>query len=144
CDGCTIFRDGRKVADFPSMANVTRDELVAQMVGRQIDDIFDYRARPLGDVRLQVDGLMGPKLAEPASLSVRRGEIVGLFGLVGAGRSELARLIYGADRKTGGSLTLDGAPIRIRDVADAIRQGIVLCPEDRKEEGIIGCRSVSE
>lgn len=146
CDGCTIFRDGRKVADFPSMTNVTRDELVAQMVGRQIDDIFDYRARPLGEVRLRVDGLMGPKLAEPASLSVRRGEIVGLFGLVGAGRSELARLIYGADRKTAGSITLDGAPIRIRDVADAIRQGIVLCRKTarkRASSAAARCRKTS-
>ncbi|MGC5830325.1 L-arabinose ABC transporter ATP-binding protein AraG [Ralstonia pseudosolanacearum] len=144
CDGCTIFRDGRKVADFRSMADVTREQLVAQMVGRQIDDIFGYRPRAPGDVRLRVEGLMGPKLAEPASFAVRRGEIVGLFGLVGAGRSELARLVYGADRKTAGTVVLDGEPIRIRAVADAIRQGIVLCPEDRKEEGIIGCRSVSE
>ncbi|WP_347315976.1 ATP-binding cassette domain-containing protein, partial [Ralstonia pseudosolanacearum] len=76
CDGCTIFRDGRKVADFRSMADVTREQLVAQMVGRQIDDIFGYRPRAPGDVRLRVEGLMGPKLAELRALRGPHVEVI--------------------------------------------------------------------
>ena len=144
CDACTIFRDGQMVADFADMQGLTREQLVKQMVGREISDIYDYRPRHLGAVRLQVDELMGPRLAEPASFQVRSGEILGFFGLVGAGRSELARLVYGADKKSAGHISIDGERTHIADVGDSIRQGMFLCPEDRKQEGIIGCRSVSE
>lgn len=144
CDACTILRDGQTVVTHRSVSGLTRELLVSQMVGREIKDIYDYRARPLGEPRLQVQALAGPKLKQPASFSVRRGEILGFFGLVGAGRSELMRLIYGADKAQGGQLRLDGKPLRIRRPSDAIRNGIVLCPEDRKEEGIIPIRSVSE
>ena len=88
--------------------------------------------------------MAGPGLREPVSFSVARGEIVGFFGLVGAGRSELLKLIYGAERKTGGSVAVDGADAAIGSPADAIRAGIVLCPEDRKKEGIVPIRSVME
>lgn len=144
CDSCTVFRDGHKVADFQDMAVLGRDELIACMVGRQVQDIFAYRPRALGQIRLQVEHLQGPGLAVPLSLSIRQGEIVGLFGLVGAGRSELARLIFGAEAKSQGHFSLDGKAIDISTISDAIRHGIVLCPEDRKQEGIVGCRSVAE
>lgn len=144
CDTCTIFRDGRKVASHASLAAVSRDTLVSEMVGREIADIYSYQPRALGEVRLAARAIAGPALAEAASFEVRAGEIVGFFGLVGAGRSELMRLVYGADRKKGGELVLDGQPIKIRGTTEAIRQGIVLCPEDRKEEGIIAMSSVSE
>jgi L-arabinose transport system ATP-binding protein len=144
CDAATIFRDGRTIVSHQSLVGVTREQLVSEMVGREIKDIYDYRARTLGKARLQVQLLEGRKLTQPASLSVRQGEILGIFGLVGAGRSELMRLIYGADKKRGGQITLDGVPVKIRRPSDAIRNGIVLCPEDRKEEGIVPIRSVSE
>ena len=144
CDSATIFRDGRTVASHNTLLGVTRDQLVSEMVGREIKDIYDYRARTLGEPRLKVQALEGRKLAQPANLSVRKGEILGVFGLVGAGRSELMRLIYGADKKRGGRIVLDGVQLRIRRPSDAIRNGIVLCPEDRKEEGIVPVRSVSE
>jgi L-arabinose transport system ATP-binding protein len=144
CDAATIFRDGRTIVSHQSLVGVTREQLVSEMVGREINDIYDYRARPLGEPRLEVRALEGLKLARPANLLVRRGEILGVFGLVGAGRSELMRLIYGADPKRGGEILLDGVPLPIRRISDAIRHGIVLCPEDRKEEGIIPIRSVSE
>ncbi|KAF0814477.1 Arabinose import ATP-binding protein AraG [Andreprevotia sp. IGB-42] len=144
CDSATIFRDGRKVADYPSLAGVTRDELVNRMVGREISDIFGYRARALGETRLAVRGMHGPKLAPPADFSVRRGEIVGFFGLVGAGRSELMQLVYGADKRDSGEVLIDGAPLPGRHIRNAIAAGLVFCPEDRKEHGIIGCRSVAE
>ncbi|PTL85731.1 L-arabinose ABC transporter ATP-binding protein AraG [Vitiosangium sp. GDMCC 1.1324] len=144
CDACTIFRDGRRVSTHANLTGVTRDALVSEMVGREINDIYGYRARPAGEVRLSVDLVAGPSLAAPASFEVSAGEILGFFGLVGAGRSELMRLVYGADRRTAGEVRLDGAPVRIRHPSDAIAHGLVLCPEDRKEEGIIADSSVSE
>ncbi len=99
CDACTIFRDGRKIASHPTLKGVSRDTIVSEMVGREIADIYSYSARPLGDVRFAVKAIEGHALAQPASFEVRRGEIVGFFGLVGAGRSELMHLVYGADHK---------------------------------------------
>lgn len=144
CDAATIFRDGRKVADYPSLEGVSRDELVGRMVGREIRDIFGYRPRPLGETRLEVRELSGAHVPEPLSFHVRAGEIVGFFGLVGAKRSETMRLIYGADRRHGGEIRIDGMPLRGDDIRASIRAGLMFCPEDRKEDGIIGCRSVAE
>lgn len=144
CDSATVFRDGRKVADFHKLHKVSRDELVKKMVGREIQDVFGYRSRSLGDVRLSVKKLMGKKLPNPVSFSVRRGEIVGFFGLVGAGRSELMQLVYGADKLLDGEVWIDGKKINGVNIHNSIRSGLVFCPEDRKENGIIGCRSVAE
>ncbi|NID04998.1 L-arabinose ABC transporter ATP-binding protein AraG [Luteibacter jiangsuensis] len=144
CDAATIFRDGRKVADFDTLEGVTRDTLVQRMVGREISDIFGYRPRAQGDVRLSVEGVTGRALPAPTTFDVRAGEIVGFFGLVGAGRSEIMRVVYGADRRTAGEVRVDGRPVKASRIRDAIRHGLVFCPEDRKEEGIIGVRSVSE
>ncbi|MGF6567999.1 L-arabinose ABC transporter ATP-binding protein [Paraburkholderia fungorum] len=144
CDACTIFRDGRKIASHTTLEGVSRDTIVSEMVGREISDIYSYSPRPLGEVRFAAKAIEGHALAQPASFEVRRGEIVGFFGLVGAGRSELMHLVYGADRKKGGELLLDGKPIKVRSAGEAIRHGIVLCPEDRKEEGIVAMATVSE
>jgi L-arabinose transport system ATP-binding protein len=144
CDACTIFRDGRKVASHPALDGVKRERLVAEMVGREIADIYDYRPRELGPVRFAARDVEGRGLAGPASFEVRAGEIVGFFGLVGAGRSELMHLVYGAQKRTGGQLTLDGEPITVKSAGEAIHHGIVLCPEDRKEAGVIAMASVAE
>jgi L-arabinose transport system ATP-binding protein len=144
CDACTIFRDGRKIASHLSLAEVPRETLVQEMVGREISDIYNYRARRLGEVRFSVKDVQGDALSAPANFEVKRGEIVGFFGLVGAGRSELMHLVYGADKKKGGTITLDGEAIRVRSTGEAIRHGIVLCPEDRKEEGIVAMATVAE
>ncbi|WP_250538527.1 MULTISPECIES: L-arabinose ABC transporter ATP-binding protein AraG [unclassified Caballeronia] len=144
CDACTIFRDGRKIASHLSLAEAPRETLVQEMVGREISDIYNYRARPLGEVRFSVKDVQGDALSAPANFEVKRGEIVGFFGLVGAGRSELMHLVYGADKKKGGTITLDGEAIRVRSTGEAIRHGIVLCPEDRKEEGIVAMATVAE
>ncbi len=144
CDACTIFRDGRKIASHRSLAEVKRETLVAEMVGREIADIYGYRPRQLGDVRLGVDAVEGHGLSAPTSFNVRAGEIVGFFGLVGAGRSELMRLVYGAEKRRGGRLTLDGREVDVKNPGQAIGSGMVLCPEDRKEEGIVAMASVAE
>jgi L-arabinose transport system ATP-binding protein len=144
CDAATVLRDGRHVETFKTLAGITRDTLVQRMVGRSITDVFAYRARPRGGAILQVADVTGAALAAPASFTVHQGEILGFFGLVGAGRSELMRLIYGADKSTGGRLVLDQRTGRPRKPSVSIRQGIVLCPEDRKKDGIIPVRSVAE
>jgi L-arabinose transport system ATP-binding protein len=144
CDSATIFRDGRHVKTFETMDGVTPDTIVSLMVGRDIQDVYNYHARPHGEPALELENVMGPGLAEPVSLTVAKGEIVGLFGLVGAGRTELLRLVFGATRMRGGSIKVWGKPVRITSPRDAIRAGVLLCPEDRKKEGIIPIRSVME
>jgi L-arabinose transport system ATP-binding protein len=144
CDAVTVFRDGRLVRHYPSLAGVTRDALVTDMTGRAIQDIYSYRPRKQGDVLLQVDGLTGTGLSAPASFQVRAGEVVGFFGLVGAGRTELMRLLAGAEPADGGRVVLAGRAERFRRVRQAIERGLVLCPEDRKHDGIVPVRSVAE
>jgi L-arabinose transport system ATP-binding protein len=114
------------------------------MVGRELSDVHGWSPRDIGAARLELRALEGPGLAAPCNLDVRRGEIVGLFGLVGAGRTELLRLCYGAARKTGGRVLVDGRPVALRSPRDAIAAGIVLAPEDRKKEGIVPMLSVLE
>jgi L-arabinose transport system ATP-binding protein len=146
CDAATVLRDGRHVQTFPSLKDVTKDDLVTRMVGRSITDVFHYTTRPQlpAPNAMDVENIAGKGLAEPASFSVARGEILGIFGLVGAGRSELLKLIYGGEKPTNGRVSVDGVPAHIPSPAHAIRNGIVLCPEDRKKEGIIPIRSVME
>jgi L-arabinose transport system ATP-binding protein len=144
CDACTIFRDGRKIVTHDVMAEVPRDRLISDMVGRELSDIYDYRERAHGTPRLQVQGLNGQHVKGPQSFSVHGGEVLGFFGLVGAGRSELMRLLYNADTRSGGTVLLDGATVASGGPADAIAAGIVLCPEDRKEQGILATASVAE
>ena len=144
CDSCTIFRDGRKIVTHPVMAQVTRERLISDMVGRDIADIYDYRPRQLGAERLRVTGLAGAAVKGELGFSVRGGEVLGFFGLVGAGRSELMRLLYGADQRSAGSVVLDGATVDPSCPSAAIKAGIVLCPEDRKEQGILAQASVAE
>jgi L-arabinose transport system ATP-binding protein len=139
CDTCTIFRDGRKVATHSVMAEVPRERLISDMVGRELSDIYDFRERTLGTARLHVRGM-----AEGCDFSVHAGEVLGFFGLVGAGRSELMLQLYGADRRDKGTVTLDGEAVPHGSPSKAIAAGIVLCPEDRKEQGILAHASVAE
>jgi L-arabinose transport system ATP-binding protein len=144
CDSCTVLRDGHTVATHDSLIGVSRARLVEEMVGRNITDIYSYRPRATGPVRLEVSGLIGKQVTRPASFSVHGGEVVGFFGLVGSGRSELMHLIFGATRPHAGWIKVDGQPIRAHHPIDTIRRGIAFCPEDRKEGGIIPIRSVTE
>ncbi|MDP9174446.1 MAG: L-arabinose ABC transporter ATP-binding protein AraG [Planctomycetota bacterium] len=144
CGAATVLRDGRHVKTFSSLQGVTQNTLVSAMVGRLIADVFNYSPRPKGEAALLVAGLIGPGVKAPVNLEVARGEIVGIFGLVGAGRTELLKLIYGATRSRSGSTQIDGQAVSIRSPGAAIAAGMALCPEDRKREGIIPIRSVME
>ncbi|ADT85621.1 L-arabinose ABC transporter ATP-binding protein AraG [Vibrio furnissii] len=144
CDAITIFKDGTHVQTFDDLTQLTHDRLVELMVGREINDIYNYRARKLGLSGLRLENFEGPGLTAPVSLDVRQGEILGLFGLVGAGRTELTRLIFGAEKRTAGDLYLHDVNIQVRKPGDAIKAGITLCPEDRKTDGIVPIMSVAE
>lgn len=144
CDRVTVFRDGRRIDTFDAGAGLDRERLIRGMVGRDIQDVYGYRPRQLGEVQVDVRGLMGPGLREPASFTARAGEIVGFFGLVGAGRSELMKLLYGAVKPTAGEVHLKGRRVQFSTPRDAVRAGVALCPEDRKQEGIVAIASVSD
>ncbi|GAA2813539.1 monosaccharide ABC transporter ATP-binding protein (CUT2 family) [Aminobacter aminovorans] len=144
CDSLTVLRDGKLAAHHPSLENVTREQVVAEMVGREISNVWGWRARTVGAVRLKAEGIAGGKLVQPASFEARAGEILGFFGLIGAGRSELMRLVYGADTRSSGTIKIDGQAVHAVDPRQAIRAGIVLCSEDRKHDGIIQGRSLEE
>jgi L-arabinose transport system ATP-binding protein len=143
CDDLTVLRDGRHV-ETGALRTLTRDTVVRRMVGRDLADIYNYAPRPRAGTGLAVEGLAGPGLAEPCTFAAEAGEIFGFFGLVGAGRSELLRLIYGATTRTAGRVLIGGREIAVTSPRAAIGAGIVLCPEDRKKEGIVPVRSVLE
>ena len=143
-DAITVFKDGRYVRTFTDMAQVNHDQLVQAMVGRDLGDIYHWQPRQYGPERLRLDSVKAPGVRTPISLSVRSGEIVGLFGLVGAGRSELMKGLFGGTRITDGQVSIDGERVDIQKPAHAIGAGMMLCPEDRKAEGIIPVHSVRD
>jgi ABC-type sugar transport system ATPase subunit len=136
CDRATVMRDGEHIATEP-VASLTRERLIELMVGRKLEAEFPRRAPNIGPERLVVSGLSRGKTVRDVTFSMRRGEVLGLTGLVGAGRTEVARLLFGADRADAGRITLDGCELRIRSPRDAIRAGICLLTEDRKQHGLV-------
>lgn len=144
CDACTVFRDGKHIETYRDMENVTHDLLVQKMVGREIKDIYGYEPRDKGETIFQVKGIYGPGISKKAEFEVAAGEVVGFFGLVGAGRTELFKLIYGEEAVESGEIRVNGERVEINNPKTAIKNSICLLPEDRKDEGIIGIRSVSE
>lgn len=144
CDAVTIFRDGQHIRTHEDMSELNHDLLVSEMVGRDIDDVYGYRAREHGDTILNVEGIQGRGLKAPVSFSVKRGEVFGLFGLVGAGRSELLRLVCGVESPKAGSVNFNGEVRRFKSPGEAIRAGIAMCPEDRKSQGIFPVASVAD
>ena len=142
-DRVTVLRDGLNVGERP-IAQVTRQELIELMVGRVLSDEFPKRSTTIGPPRLEVTGLRRGRAVRDVSLSVRRGEILALTGLVGAGRTETVRLIFGADLREAGEIRLDGRLLAIRSPRDAIAAGIGLLTEDRKLQGLVLGHSVRE
>jgi len=139
----TVLRDGRVVRSAPA-AEETPQRLVSAMLGRSVDLTFPDKEPPAPDARvvLSARGLSRPPAIRDVSIEVRAGEIVGLAGLVGSGRSEVARAIFGADRLDAGTIELRGKPLRLRSPRAAIRSGIVMLPEDRKTQGLLMLRSI--
>jgi ribose transport system ATP-binding protein len=134
-DRVTVMRDARKIATRP-VAGVTREEIVQMMVGRSVKEFYKREERTIGDVRLRVKGLSRFGFFHGIDLEGRRGEILGICGLSGAGRTELARVLTGLDRADEGSIELDGKTVRGSSMADFLEQGISYLTEDRKTEGL--------
>ena len=137
CDRVVVLRDGR-VVDTLVGEMIQHEEMIRLMIGRDLRSLYIPPQAPPGEIMLEIDGVS--TLAFPGrsvSLAIRRGEIVGLAGLVGAGRTELARAIFGIDKMGGGKVRLGGQPIEIASARDAIDRGLFLVPEDRKRSGVI-------
>jgi ribose transport system ATP-binding protein len=142
-DRVTVLKDGRWIATEP-VAEATPDDLVRLMVGREASAFFAKEAVEIGDVRLRVEGLSGPGIPEPATFDVRSGEVLGFGGLVGAGRTELMELVFGARPARTGHLVIDGETVKPRSPREAVAAGISLVTEDRASTGLFPDRSVRE
>ncbi len=135
CDEVTVLRDGRFIATSPA-AEVTQQQLVGRMVGRELADIYPPKAGAPGATVLEVEGLSCDGRFRGVSFSVRAGEILGFAGLVGSGRTEVARTVCGILRKTAGTVRVGGEILNAQTYRDAIRRGVVYLTEDRKTEGL--------
>ena len=140
-DRVTVLRDGEGVGTNP-IGELTRESMIEMMVGRKLENEFPKERHVAGEARLVVKGLRRAPRVKDVSLTVRSGEIVSLTGLVGAGRTEAARLIFGADGREAGTIALDGRELAIRSPRDAIAAGICLLTEDRKAQGLVLGQSV--
>jgi len=140
-DRVAVMRDGQLV-DVRPVQELSPAEVVRMMVGRELTDFFLKTAVERGEVILSAQNLRSGRQLKDASFELHRGEIVGLSGLVGAGRTNLARALFGADRLEGGQILIDGRPVTLRSPHDAIRRGIGLVPEDRKSQGLFSGQSV--
>lgn len=134
-DSVTIMRDGKYITEG-KFTDFTMEEIIANMVGREITNQFPRDTVPKGKKILEIKNLKAGKLVRDVSFDLYEGEVLGFSGLVGAGRTETMRAIFGADPVESGEIILDGKAIVIKNPEDAIRQGIVLAPEDRKKEGL--------
>jgi ribose transport system ATP-binding protein len=142
-DTVTVLRDGRQVAHC-RVSELTRGRLIELMVGRVLLREFQRSQSVTGSTVLEVSELYREHVVKNISFQIRSGEVVGMTGLVGAGRTEAARLIFGADRKTSGTIRVDGQTVDVNSPRDAIDAGICLLTEDRKSQGLIPARSVRE
>ncbi|MGA7776305.1 MAG: sugar ABC transporter ATP-binding protein [Paraburkholderia sp.] len=135
-DRITVLKDGKRV-DTVKPDSLTRDDLIRKMVGRPLSVLFPQRHATLGDEILKVTGLTRGNAVRDVSFTLRAGEVVGLGGLIGSGRTEVARLIFGADARDSGTIELKQKPFAIRSPIAAVRAGIGFVPEDRKGQGAV-------
>ena len=134
-DRVTIMRDGKYITTL-NTAETNRNELIKYMVGRELKDIYPKRGEVNTEPMLEIEGVCGLG-DENITMHINKGEIVGIAGLVGAGRTELARMLFGADKMDAGTVKLDGQVVKIHDPGTAIKLGIGLIPEDRKHQGVL-------
>ena len=135
CDDVTIFRDGISVDSRP-VSEFTKNEIIHKMVGRPIDVEYPKRDSAVGEEALRVEHLNAGEKVQDISFDVKKGEILGVLGLVGAGRTELVRAIFGADKLDSGKIFINGKQTAIHSPSDAIENGMILIPEDRREQGL--------
>ena len=142
CDDVTVFRDGQFIAER-EVSSLDEDRLIEMMVGRKLEDQYPHLDKAPGAVRLKVDNLCGPGV-DNVTFTLRQGEILGVAGLMGAGRTELMKVLYGALPRSSGSVTLDGREVVTRSPQDGLANGIVYISEDRKRDGLVLGMSVKE
>ena len=143
-DRVVVLRDGKNAGQLERQ-EIEHDRMIRLMVGRELSSFYDYQPRPLGEPLVEVVDLVVPgRFRHPLSFQVRAGEIVGVAGLVGAGRTEMLRVLFGVDRPVSGTIRIAGRPIALRSPIDAIAAGVALVPEDRKQQGLVLEMSVRE
>ena len=142
-DRMVVLRDGKMVGER-NIAETNRREMIEMMVGRSIENEFPKHQHQPGETRLKVSHLTWKNRVRDVSFSVRAGEVLGITGLVGAGRTEVARLIAGANLPDGGDIEIDGHPVRLRSPRDGIAEGVCLLSEDRKGQGLVLGHSIQE
>lgn len=141
CQSVTVMRNGQIVATRP-IAETNLDDVIRLMVGTEVKERYPKRARPIGEELLRVQGAaLGPQ-SPGVSFTVRRGEVLGIYGPVGAGKTELARALFGVDPLAKGEIFLQGRRLTIRSPGEAIRQGVVLIPEERRSQGLLPTHGV--
>jgi ribose transport system ATP-binding protein len=141
-DHITVLKDGAYVGTYP-VSEINIEELVVKMVGRELKDVYPTKNRKFGEPILEVKNLSNDRIHD-ISFTLRKGEVLGIAGLVGAGRTEILRAIFAADPKYQGTLVLKGREIDVSTPADSIRRGIGYLPEDKRLQGVINCLSVKD
>ena len=136
CDDYVVLCDGAP-AGAGRIADVTEDDLISMMVGRAVGNIYPKAEAKIGDVVLEVEGFCHPTEFDDVGFAVRRGEIVGFYGLVGAGRTEVMEAVFGLKARSAGRILVDGREVAIRSAADAMMAGLAYVPEDRQRHGAI-------
>jgi inositol transport system ATP-binding protein len=141
-DDITVFRDGKSVGTHPA-SELDIDTVIAMMVGRKLENSYPKEIVPIGEVMLEVEGLSGEKFSD-VGFYARRGEIVGFSGLMGAGRTEVMRALFGLDPIFSGRVRVSGRDVSVRHPSDSIRNGLAMLSEDRRRYGLVPMRSVRE
>ena len=142
-DDVTVLRDGKYVGSLP-IGEVDEQKLIRMMIGRELNDVYTREKNELGEVVLEVKNLYRRGVFEPISFKVHEGEVLGFSGLIGAGRTEIMRCLFGLDKADGGEIYVRGKKVHVRSPKDSVDAGIVLISEDRRREGIVPLMSVRE
>ncbi len=142
CDDVTVFRDGQFIGEKP-VSELEEEKLIEMMVGRKLEDQYPRVEVETGKIRLQLEDVSGPGVTN-ANFTLKSGEILGVSGLMGAGRTELMKIIYGAATKKSGTIKLEGKPVTLKTPQDGLNSGIVYISEDRKRDGLVLGMSVKE
>ncbi len=142
-DRATVLRDG-KLIGTADIKDIDKNKLITMMVGRELTDVFPQGDAEIGDTILEVKDFASKNVFKNINFALRKGEILGFYGLIGAGRSEVMRAIFGIDKHDSGELLVDGETVKIKDPGQAIDMGMAMVTEDRKELGLVLCRDIKE